>query len=241
MDELRLVGVGMGPGDPELVTLKAVRVLTEAAVVLVPQTEAGTGRAEALVRVVCPQANVVAAPFSMEQRRGVGEKRTAAWRESAALAVSAFDDGATMVAFATIGDPNVYSTFAYLAAFVADRVPGLRIETVPGITAFQALASASGTSLVEGREPFTLVSLTAGITAVAKALDAPGSVVVYKVGREARALAELLSERNRRAILGVDIGLETERLAPFSTETAELPYMSTVLIPAERSSTGSSL
>ena len=97
----------------------------------------------------------------------------------------AFDDGAGTVAFGTIGDPNLYSTFSYLAQTVRGLVPGLTIETVPGITAMQDLAARSGTVLAEGDEPLTLLPLTAGTQAFRDALTRPGTVVGYKLGAAA--------------------------------------------------------
>jgi len=87
------------------------------------------------------------------------------------------------VAFATIGDPNVYSTFTYLADAVRGRLPDVEIATVPGITAMQDLAARSGTVLCEGTESLALLPLTAGIAAFDEALTHFDSVVAYKGGR----------------------------------------------------------
>ena len=156
-----LIGVGVGPGDPELVTLKAVAVFEAADVILGPATEASgreAGRAEQLVLAVCPTAatKLQRVPFSMAQRSGIGTKRRQSWMASAKAAEQAFADGATTVAFATVGDPSVYSTFSYLAAHVREAVGGLTVSVVPGITAMQALAAVSLTPLVEGTESLTL-------------------------------------------------------------------------------------
>ena len=143
-----LIGVGVGPGDPELVTVKAVAVFESADVILVPATEASgqdAGRAEQVVLAACPAAaaKLQRVPFSMAQRSGIGTKRRQSWMASAKAAQQAFADGASIVAFATVGDPSVYSTFSYLAAQVRAVVPGLTVVVVPGITAMQALAAAS--------------------------------------------------------------------------------------------------
>src|SRR5215813_5603477 len=177
-----LAGVGVGPGDPELVTVKAVRVLCEADLVLVPVLATGEqGRAEATVRAHVTHDRVARVAFALTEGAGRAE-REAAWDAAADAAVAAFEGGATTVAFATIGEPNLYSTFTYLAATVRPRVPGLTVQTVPGITAMQDLAARSGTVLCEGRETLALLPLTAGIGPVKAALAGFDTVVGYKSG-----------------------------------------------------------
>ena len=140
----RLIGVGVGPGDPELVTVKAVRVLREADLVFVPilaGAPEGPGRAGATVREHVDGANVRAVPFVLDDRGGRTESRLSAWDEAARAVVAGFEAGATSIAFATIGDPNIYSTFSYLAQTVRVLIPEVVVETVPGITAMQDLAA----------------------------------------------------------------------------------------------------
>lgn len=242
-----LIGVGVGPGDPELVTLKAVAAFEAADVILVPTTETSgddAGRAESLVLAVCPTATdkVRRVPFSMAQRRGVGTKRRQSWEASARAAEQAFAEGATTVAFATVGDPSVYSTFSYLAASVQAAAPGVRVSVVPGITAMQALAAASLTPLVEGQESLTLVPVTAGMDAVAAALDNSDTVVAYKGGRHLLPLLELVRSRGRDGVLGVDVGLAGQRIIALSAVDADqAPYFSTVLVAPVRGETGGRL
>ena len=157
----RLVGVGVGPGDPDLVTVKAVRVLNEADLVLVPVLDDGAGepapgRAEITVRAHLRHDRIRRVPFALNERHDQRRRHTA-WDAAADEAAAAFRAGAALVAFATIGDPNVYSTFTYLAGGVRERVPGLTTATVPGITAMQDLAARSGTVLCEGRESLALL------------------------------------------------------------------------------------
>ncbi len=193
----RLVGVGVGPGDPELVTVKAVRVLASAGLVLVP-VMAGTvaaepGRAEATVRAHIDGARIRRVAFALNDRGGVTPGRQAAWSAAARAVAGAFAAGTATVAFATIGDPNIYSTFSYLAQTVRGLVPGVTIETVPGITAMQDLASRSGTVLAEGSESLVLLpmlgasrggepSLDTPLRALRDALDRHDTVVAYKLG-----------------------------------------------------------
>ncbi|MFT4296920.1 MAG: precorrin-2 C(20)-methyltransferase [Micropruina sp.] len=244
-----LTGVGVGPGDPELITLKALRVLRDADVILVPDTDTGTdevGRAEQVVLTACPEAagRVRRVPFSMAQRHGVGTKRRRAWEASAKAAEDAFAAGAGSVAFATVGDPSVYSTFSYLAAHVRAVVPGLQVRVVPGITAMQALAAASGVPLVEAQESLTLVPVTAGLDSLAAALDSSDTVVAYKGGRHLSEVLELVRRRrpDDTAVLGVNVGLPGEELIAVSDVTADrAPYFSTLLVAPARTRTGGRL
>jgi precorrin-2/cobalt-factor-2 C20-methyltransferase len=242
-----LVGVGVGPGDPELVTVKAVRVFERADVILVPRTESSgddAGRAEQVVLAACPSVSgkLRRVPFSMAQRRGVGAKRRESWDASAQAAVEAFEAGAGLVAFATVGDPSVYSTFSYLAAQVQAVVPDVDVSVVPGITAAQTLAAASLTPLVEGQESFTLVPVTRGLEAVAAALAHSDTVVAYKGGRQLADLLAVIRETGRDGVLGVNLGLPGERITPLSEVDADTaPYFSTVLVAPVRSETGGRL
>ena len=242
-----LIGVGVGPGDPDLLTLKAQAALRDADVILVPATETSgddAGRAEQVVLAACPDAagKLQRVPFSMAQRRGVGEKRRESWEASARAAEAAFAAGATTVAFATVGDPSVYSTFSYLAAHVQAVVPGLAVSVVPGITAMQALAAASLTPLVEGRESLSLVPATAGMEAVSAALEHSDTVVAYKGGRQLAALLAVVRDAGRDGVLGIDIGLPGETITPLAdVDVAQAPYFSTVLVAPVRTRTGGAL
>jgi precorrin-2/cobalt-factor-2 C20-methyltransferase len=226
---MRLIGVGVGPGDPELVTLKAARVLATADRVFVPVLDAAdTGRAEATVTAHTAPDRIERLVFALnpterERYWAAAGDRVAGWlRETGGTA-----------AFATIGDPNVYSTFGYLAHAVRALVPGVAIETVPGITAMQALAAASGTVLVEGHEPLTLLPLPdGGGDRLGAALGLGGTVVVYKGGRHLAEITRALD--GREAVLGAHVGLPDEKIADLSAVDGAAPYLSTVLIPARR-------
>ncbi|MFC2640467.1 MAG: precorrin-2 C(20)-methyltransferase [Propionibacterium acidifaciens] len=241
----RFIGVGVGPGDPELVTFKAARVLRTADVILVPATEAsadGPGRAERIIADVVPDgaARIRRIPFSMAQRRGVGARRADSWRASADAAVEAFESGCRTVAFATVGDPAVFSTFSYLRATLARRMPDVDYGLVPGITAMQALAAASTTPLAEGREVLALVPATVGPDRLGRLLDVVDSVVIYKGGRTLPEVLRALRERGRRAVIGTDVSLPDQQLVDLDEIDADetRPYFSAVLTTPERTITG---
>ena len=233
---MRLTGVGVGPGDPELVTVKGVNALRAAEVVVVPVMDTGeTGRAEATVLHYVDGSRVVRVVFALNERTDRA-RREAAW-DAAGERVAELLRAHGTVAFATIGDPNVYSTFTYLAHTVAALLPEATVATVPGITAMQDLAARSGAGLTEGTEPLTLVPVTAGSAVLKDALEGPGTVVAYKFGRQAEEVAAALraTGRTEGAVWGSALGLPEESIRPAARLLdGPLPYLSTLIAPARR-------
>lgn len=232
-----LVGVGVGPGDPGLVTRRAVEVLRDADRVVAPSTSAmAVGRAEAIVRDVAPDVAVERVAFVME----VGSQaRDAALTDAAAVLVAHLDAG-ERVAFVTLGDPSVYSTFSSLAGSVRRLRPAVPVEVVPGIMAFQDLAARTGTTVVDGTEHLVLVPAHAGAadTALeAAAADPSAAVVVYKGGARIGAVAATLADHDRLdgAVMGELLGLPGGRVAPLA-EVADRPasYLATLIVPPVR-------
>jgi precorrin-2/cobalt-factor-2 C20-methyltransferase len=244
---MRLIGVGTGPGDPELVTLKAVRVFNEADLVLVPVLALeDLGRAEATVRAHVSHDRVRRVVFAMSDQQ-LTPRRMAAWAGAAQTAVDAFQTGATTIAFATIGDPNIYSSFTYLAQTVLEVLPDVVVETVPGITAMQDLAARSSTVLCEGTESLALLPITAGVETFEAAVANFDTVVAYKGGRWITELATILRRHDRLdgAVYGGALGLADEQIEPLAdyleSGADRAPYLSTVIAPAKRTTKGGKL
>ncbi len=235
----RLVGVGVGPGDPELLTLKALRVLREAGRVFVPVLPGeAPGRAEQTILAHIDNSRIERLPFALNERTDAA-RRERYWDAAGTRVAQWIQDTNGTAAFATIGDPNVYSTFSYLAETVRSLVPDVVVETVPGITAMQALSAAAGVPLVEGSEPLVLLPLARGASSLDSALEWDGTIVAYKGGRHLADVNARLKEAGLldRAIIGAHLGLPDERIAPLS-EVDDAPYLSSILIPPKREHRG---
>jgi precorrin-2/cobalt-factor-2 C20-methyltransferase len=227
-----LIGVGVGPGDPELMTARAVRVLGEADRVIAPSTAPdAVGRAESIVRQACPGVSIERLPFEMAPG---SEERASALEAAAARVVECLDAG-ERVAFITLGDPNIYSTFSSLADAVRARRPDVPVETVPGIMAFQELAARAGGGLLCGTERLSLVTALDGAEALDGVLDDPDqAIVVYKGGRHLPAVAKRLADAGRLdgAVAGELLGLPGERVAAAADlATGPAAYLMTVIVP----------
>ncbi len=230
-----LVGVGVGPGDPSLITIKALSELRRADRVFGPTMALdAVGRAESIVRQAAPDVVVERLVFAIVED---AVARRAAHEQAAERVAECLASG-ERVAFVTLGDPNVYSTFHHLAARVLERSPGTELTTVPGICAFQDLAARSGTVLVDGVERLHLVSAVAGPQAIDLPLaDPEAALVVYKGGRHLPALVERLRAAGRLdgAVVGELIGLPGERVGPLGlAATGPAAYLSSLLVPPLR-------
>jgi precorrin-2/cobalt-factor-2 C20-methyltransferase len=232
----KLTGIGVGPGDPGLLTLAAVEVLQSGDRVVAPTTGLSSpGRAESIVTAAVPGLRVDRLPFDMSPDAVGGEEsRTASHFAAAARLLPWLGDGAH-VAFVTLGDPNLYSTFPSLVAALRELGWHGEVATVPGITAFQALAAATGTVLLDGTESLSLVTALDGADHVAQALEDPRrAVVVYKGGRHIGEVARLLASCGRLddAMFGERLGLKDERVGRLA-DIGEGPasYLVTVVVP----------
>jgi precorrin-2/cobalt-factor-2 C20-methyltransferase len=183
--------------------------------------------------------------FALHDREHTA-RREEAWDAAARRVADWFGEHpGTTAAFATIGDPCVYSTFTYLAESVRGLVGDLDVRLVPGVTAMQDLAARSGTPLVEGREALQLFPMTAGSARFREALLRGDSVVAYKFGRMLPETLAVLRETGRiaHAVYGAGLGLPGEDLRPAADldPFAPGPYLATLVVPPVRDGRGSGL
>lgn len=183
-----LYGVGVGPGDPELITLKALRVLERVPVIAAPQAQKGEESiaGEIVLAVLGPEKlrekEFLPLHFPMTRERAALE---AAWT-AAAMQVVARLRAQKDVAFVTLGDPTFYSTFPYLERAVRAVDPAAKIAVIPGVNAFAACAAAGGIA-VQGDERLAVVPATAAAN-LALVLEHFDCTVFLKAGRHLDAL-----------------------------------------------------
>ncbi|GAB5375364.1 MAG: hypothetical protein AcusKO_18260 [Acuticoccus sp.] len=215
--------IGVGPGDPELMTLKAARVLAEADVVAYP-TSRGGGLAAEIAAAHLGSAQHM--PFAVPMT-GDGAARAA--YDAAAAAIGDHLAAGRHVALLCEGDPMVYGS----AASVMARLHDVRPRIVPGVVAATAAAASAGVSLVRGADSLTLLPATKAPAALAATLRAPGAVVLYKVGRHFDTVRGLVRAAGRHGTLVCHATTPAEEIHDLDAAPAgEKPYFSAILLPA---------
>lgn len=219
-----LYGVGVGPGDPELLTLKGARILREADVVAVPDKGSGEKTALNIVRTQVEGKELLFCPTPMVRDKTVLE---GAYTDIADKICALLDQGKT-VAFITLGDPTVYSTYIYVHRKVLDR--GYRAELVPGVPSFCAVAARLNVPLCEGAERLLIVPASHQVD---DCLDVKANKVFMKAGKDLPRLQEQLRDRGLldHASMVANCGMEGERVFPQFADVEDASgYFSVVLV-----------
>ena len=236
----KLYGIGIGPGDPGLVTLKALRLLESVDLICVPQADRGEGSlARSILHKLLPGKECLELTFPMTQDK---QRLREHWGQAAEVVAGKLAQGLE-VAFVTLGDPLLYSTYNYLLRALSERAPGLLVETVPGITSFAAAAALVNIPQVEGEERLAVLPASAGAETLKRALRDFDTVVLMKIGPRLAQVRRLLEELGmaRDAILVSRAGLEGQVVARDISQVdgERLGYLSVVIVrPARKEAEG---
>lgn len=188
----KLYGVGIGPGDTELLTIKAKNVLNSVDVIFTPRS---APKRDSIARkiiepVLNGKAQIRELTFPMTKDRGELEKH---WAVAASQVVGVLQGGKN-AAFVTLGDPFFYSTYVYLYRELKEEHPGLDMVTLPGISSAFASASAAGVPIATGDEKVAVIPLPGDTRAIRPYLDMFDTLIILKVGDKLRGLVEVLSD-----------------------------------------------
>ena len=199
-------GVGVGPGDPELMTLKAIRLIRENDVIAVPGKVVREAVAYRIAAAVVPElADKELVPVYMPMVRD-RELIDAEHRKGAALLERYLDQGKNVV-YLTLGDPTVYCTFSYLQHILESD--GYQVELVPGITSFCAAAARLNLPLVEWDEPLHVVP---AVHKTADPLDQSGTYVLMKSASHMAEVKDLLRRSGRDVSAVENCSMDTEKV-----------------------------
>jgi len=183
-------GIGVGPGDPELLTLKAVRILTESRCIYLPTSRLSTQNyvSEVVRRYADAACEICPVTFSLASD---SDRRREHWQQTASEIAGRLRTGQD-VTFVTLGDALLYSTYIYLVRALRREFPAARIETVPGISSFNLAAALTHTPLGEGRQPLRVIPSTNDLGVVEAAVATGDCVVLMKIGSRLGAIIALL-------------------------------------------------
>ena len=224
----KLIGIGVGPGDTELLTLKAAKALKSVPVIFSPKSsKEKESIALSIVKPVLEERKdykrlmLVEPIFPMIEDKEELEK---IWDSASELIAQYLDTGRD-VAFITLGDPSVFSTYSYVQKRLIDRY---EIETIPGITSFTACAAARNKALVEQNDILSVVPKIDD--RIEDVLEYSDSIVLMKASRNTSDLEASIEEKNRpKEIYSVqNCTRENEKIIEgFSNEK---PYLTTTII-----------
>lgn len=232
----RLYGVGIGPGNTELLTIKAKNILNLVDVIFTPRS---APKRDSIARkiiepVLNGKAQVRELIFPMTKDKGELEKH---WAEAASEVASVLRHGKD-AAFVTLGDPFFYSTYIYLYKKLKESYSSLEIVTLPGISSAFASASAAGVPIAIGDEKVAIIPLPRDTQIIRPYLDMFETLIILKVGDKLKGLVEVLEKAGLvdQAILVQKVSqVGEERIVYDLTELTEddlneVGYLSTVII-----------
>jgi len=209
-----LYGIGVGPGDPELVTVKAARILSSCGHVFVPKARI---KAESVAltiarRYISKNARIHELTFPMTKD---SSELTRRWKDNGREVASILSSGED-AAFLTLGDLFLYSTYIYLLKELKKLMPQAEIVSVPGVTAFSLASALTAFPVGEGSEPIMVIpAAVTDINVIREALKKPGTVILMKIDKRLPEIINIMEETGviERAVMVSRAGMEDQRIA----------------------------
>ncbi|WP_294351412.1 precorrin-2 C(20)-methyltransferase [uncultured Clostridium sp.] len=202
----KLYGVGVGPGDPELLTLKAVRIIEESEVIAIPNKSIEKCVAYKIAEGAVPSIKdkeIMTIEMPMTKDKDILEN---SYKIATEKIISKLKEGKN-IAFLTLGDPTVYSTYIYVHKRILNL--GFETEIISGITSFCAAAAKINEGLVERAEELHVIPAS---YQVEESLKFPGTKVLMKSGKNMRKVKELLANKNLKVTMVENCGMENEKV-----------------------------
>ena len=229
----KIYGIGVGPGDPGLLTVKAAELLKVVPVVCAPRAaDDSESFALSIVKgyLDASRQKVMTPLFPMSMDKDVLER---AWADAADAVVSELEAGSD-VAFLTLGDPALYSTYSYILAKIKARLPQAESLIISGVSSISLAAARAGVDLALGSERLAVMPVGRDMEVVRKALADFDTVVLMKVNRSFGKLVALLEEMGLigNAVYVSRCGTERERIVRDleTIKDSELDYLSLVIV-----------
>ena len=221
-----LYGVGLGPGAPDLITLRAARLIEDAKVVAYPSLAGGDSFARAIAAdLIAPDAQEIVMDVPMTVERAPAQ---AAYDTGAAQIAEALDAGRDVVCLCE-GDPFFYGSFMYLYARLSDKY---QVEIVPGVTSITACAARAGMPLAARNERLTVLPGPLPEGELRTRIEGAESVVIMKVGRHLAKIRAVIDDLGLTdtAMYVERATLPQEVVLPLAEAPEKAPYFSMILL-----------
>ena len=226
---MKFIAVGVGPGDPELITVKALKAIERADLVLTPV--AAAGRPSIAESVIRAHLEVETIPVVFPMTRDEKARDSVLLEQLKALRPKWERAGSTVLP--VIGDSSLYATAAYFYAVWKELAPSIKLELIPGVSAHSLAGARTGRFIALGEEIFSVIPGTANVKAIGMALKSCSSAALYKPSALGKLLRVVVESAGPWAeITRVDrAGLPDERIVEgFHALSSSDEYLSTLLL-----------